>query len=386
MHIVYADNNATTRVDTEVLYAMMPFLTERYGNPSSLHSLGAEASKDLTRAREQVADSLGVKASEIVFTSGGTESDNTALHGALAAQPKKRHIITTAVEHSAILNYTKHLASHGYDVTYVPVDKDAKLDEERLLEALRPDTCIVSVMWANNETGVLFPVADLARKVKAKSPGVLFHTDAVQAMGKITINLEDASVDLLSLSGHKFHAPKGVGVLVVRRGVKIQSMIIGGSHEEGHRAGTENIASIAGLAKACELAKKRVGEMQTRVKTMRDKLETRILAKVPNARINAKNTDRVPNTTSISFKDLEAEPILQALSDEGICASAGSACKKGVTEPSHVLVAMGIPKEWALGTIRFSLGHDNTEKDVDRILHKLPSIVSKLTMLSSRCA
>ncbi len=383
MQLIYADNNATTRVAPEVLKAMLPFLEGRYGNPSSMHGLGAEAAKALEDARARVAKSLGAKATEIVFTSGGTESDNLALYGALAAQPKKRHVITTTVEHSAVLNYTKHLAAQGIEITYVPVDKNGALDEVYLLKSVRPDTCMVSIMWANNETGALFPVAELARKVKAKAPGVLFHSDAVQAMGKVPIDFANIPIDLLSLSGHKIHAPKGVGILVIRRGVRIKPLLLGGSHEEGHRAGTENIASIAGLARACELAQCQLPDMHTRVKALRDKLETEILAKIPNTRVNASKANRVANTASISFKGLEAQPLLQGLSDEGICASAGSACKKGVTEPSHVLVAMGIAKEWALGSVRFSLGHDNQESDIDRIVEKLSTIVSKLSAISS---
>ncbi len=386
MKIVYADNNATTQVAPEVLDAMLPYLGARYGNPSSLHSMGAGVAKDLDEARAQVAALLGAKASEIVFTSGGTESDNLGILGALGANPKKRHVVTTAVEHSAVLNLTKHLVAEGYASTVVPVDKEGNLDEESFWNAIRPDTCLVSVMWANNETGVLFPIEKLARAMKAKHPSVLFHTDAVQAVGKIAIDVAQAPVDLLSLSGHKFRAPKGVGALFVRRGLRMKPLIHGGGQEEGLRGGTENVAAIVGLAKACELAGKNLADMDGRIRQMRNKLEKGIFQYITGVRSNGANAPRVPNTTSISIRGLEAEPLLTALSDEGICASSGSACKKGVTEPSHVLVAMGVPKDYVLGTLRFSLGHSNTEAEVATILETLPRVVAKLSAIASRVA
>jgi len=384
--IIYADNNATTQVAPEVLDAMLPYLGARYGNPSSLHLLGAEAAKNIDLARAKVADLLGAKPSEIVFNSGGTESDNAAIQGALAAQPKKRHIVTTAVEHPAVLNLAKLLATQGYEISYVPVDKEGRLDEERFWKSVRPDTCLVSVMWANNETGVLFPIQEMSRALKAKYPDVLFHTDAVGAVGKTPVNVSRAPVDLLSLSGHKFHAPKGIGALFVRRGVRIKPLIVGGQQEEGLRGGTQNAASIVALGKACEMARERLDRMNTRVLALRNKLEKECVARVAGAIIHGAKAPRVPNTASIGLRGLEAEALLTALSDEGICASSGSACKKGIPSASHVLIAMGVPREYALGTIRFSLGHSNTEEDVERIVETLPRVVAKLSAIAARVA
>ncbi len=384
--MIYADNNASTALAPEVLEAMLPFFGSSFGNPSSAHALGADAAKAVEKAREQVAASLGAKPSEIFFNSGGTEGDNQALRGALWANPKKRHMIVSAVEHSAVRNCAAHLKALGYTVSVIPVDADGNLNEADLFKALRPDTCLVSLMWANNETGVLFPVERLAREVKQRQPGLLFHTDAVQAFGKVPIDLSQGAIDLLSLSGHKFKAPKGVGMLFVRRGVRIEPLIMGGSQEEGMRAGTLNVPGIVGLGAACALAKRQLPDMQNRVKALRDDLEKELLARVPDARVNGAKAHRVPNTSNISFKGIEGEALVTALSTEGICVSTGSACHKGVTNPSPVLMAMQMPKESALGAVRFSFGHGNSPEELATIVKILPGAVAKLRAVTTRVA
>lgn len=383
-NVVYMDNNATTRVAPEVLEAMLPYFSDLYGNPSSMHTFGGQVGKALKDAREQIANLIGASPDEIIFTSCGTESDSTAIFSALQAFPEKRHIVTTRVEHPAIKNLCENidkLTGHKHKVTLLPVDREGMLDLQRYEESLTDDTAIVSVMWANNETGVIFPVAQMAEI--AKNRGILFHTDAVQAVGKIPIDLkDDTAIDFLSISGHKVHASKGIGVLYVRRATPFAPFLIGGHQEHGRRGGTENVASIIGLGKACELAGNRLEDENTRVKSMRDKLEQGLLEKIPHAMLNGHKTERLPNTTSVSFEFVEGEAILLHLDRFGICASSGSACTSGSLEPSHVLRAMGVPFTAAHGSIRFSLSVYNTEDEIDFILEKMPPIIENLRELS----
>ena len=382
--VVYMDNNATTRVAPEVLEAMLPYFSDLYGNPSSMHRFGGQVGRMISEAREKIANLIGTSADEIIFTSCGTESDSTAIFSALQAFPDKRHIVTTRVEHPAVKNLCENidkLTGHKHKVTQLPVDREGMLDMQRYEESLTDDTAIVSVMWANNETGVIFPVAAMAEI--AKSRGILFHTDAVQAVGKIPINLsKDSSIDFLSISGHKLHASKGIGVLYVRRGTPYAPFLIGGHQEHGRRGGTENVASIVGLGKACELAGERMEDENTRVRTMRNKLEKGLLETISHSMLNGHKTERIPNTTSVSFEFVEGEAILLHLDRFGICASSGSACTSGSLEPSHVLRAMGVPFTAAHGSIRFSLSIYNTEDEVDYILEKLPPIIENLRDLS----
>lgn len=382
--VVYMDNNATTRVDPEVLEAMVPYFSELYGNPSSMHSFGGQVGRAISEAREKIAKLIGASPDEIIFTSCGTESDSTAIFSALQAYPEKRHIVTTRVEHPAVKNLCENidnLTGHKHKVTQLPVDREGMLDLQRYEESLTEDTAIVSVMWANNETGVIFPVAEMA--AIAKNRGILFHTDAVQAVGKIPINLrEDSAVDFLSISGHKLHASKGIGVLYVRRGTPFAPFLIGGHQEHGRRGGTENVAAIVGLGQACELAGERLEDENTRVRSLRDKLESGLLDSIPHSMLNGHKTERLPNTTSVSFEFVEGEAILLHLDRFGICASSGSACTSGSLEPSHVLRAMGVPFTAAHGSIRFSLSVYNTEEEVDFILEKLPPIIANLRELS----
>ena len=381
MRTVYLDNNATTRVAPEVLDAMMPYFTEKWGNPSSIHSFGGRVKRDIERAREKVAALLNADPSEIVFTSCGSESDNMAIRGALDAAQGKLRIITTRVEHPAVLGPCRHLGSRGYGVTELPVDSLGRLDMAALDEALAEGgAAIVSVMWANNETGVVFPVERIAEKVKAA--GCIMHTDAVQAVGKISIDLRKAPVDMLSLSGHKLHAPKGIGALFIRKGTKVNPLIFGGHQEGGKRAGTENVPYIIGLGCACELAMKHMEEERTRVASMRDKLENGILETCPDVRVNGDRGSRLPNTLNVSFEYVEGEAILLMLNDLGICASSGSACTSGSLEPSHVMRAMGVPFTAAHGSIRFSLSRYNTEEDIEYVLEHLPGIIRRLRELS----
>ncbi|KPK27890.1 MAG: cysteine desulfurase [Desulfobacterales bacterium SG8_35_2] len=382
--VVYMDNNATTRVAPEVLEAMLPYFSDLYGNPSSMHSFGGQVGRVLQEARDQIASLVGASSDEIIFTSCGTESDSTAIFSALQAFPEKRHIVTTRVEHPAVKNLCENidkLTGHKHKVTQLPVDREGMLDLQRYEESLTDDTAIVSVMWANNETGVIFPVAQMAEI--AKNRGILFHTDAVQAVGKIPIDLnKDSAIDFLSISGHKLHASKGIGVLYVRRATPFAPFLIGGHQEHGRRGGTENVASIIGLGKACELAGSRMEDENTRVKALRDKLEQGLLEKIPHSMLNGHKIERLPNTTSISFEFVEGEAILLHLDRFGICASSGSACTSGSLEPSHVLRAMGVPFTAAHGSIRFSLSIYNTEDEVDFILEKLPPIIENLRELS----
>ncbi len=381
--VIYMDNNATTRIAPEVLDAMMPFLTECYGNPSSMHNFGGQVGGAVEKARAQVAALIGADAKEITFTSCGTESDSTAILSALQAFPEKRHIITTRVEHPAVKNLCENLdrlTGHKHRVTRLQVEADGTLDMETYEDALAEDTAIVSVMWANNETGVVFPVEKMA--AMAKERGILFHTDAVQAVGKIPINLNELDIDFLSLSGHKLHAPKGVGVLYVKRGTPFVPFLAGGHQEEGRRGGTENVASIIGLGRACEFAGKMMEEENSKVRALRDKLEEGLLASVPKSMLNGHKTDRLPNTTNISFEFVEGEAILLHMNLYNICASSGSACTSGSLEPSHVLRAMGVPFTAAHGSIRFSLSIYNTEEEVDFVLEKMPPIIAELRELS----
>ncbi|MHC4183761.1 MAG: cysteine desulfurase NifS [Planctomycetota bacterium] len=380
MKLVYADNNATTRVNDDVLEEMLPYFKEYYGNPSSVHTFGRQVAGKIDIARERVANLLGADTSEIVFTSCGTESNNNAIHCSLEANPKKRHVVTTKAEHPAVLNVCRYFGKHGYEVTELGVDKDGMLDLDELRDSIKDNTAIVSIMHANNETGVVFPIEEIGKIVKEK--GVLFHCDAVQAIGKIPVNLKNSYIDLLSLSGHKLHAPKGIGALYIRKGVRIDPLIIGGHQEDNRRSGTENVPYIIGLGKACELAKEFIKEEQMCVKGLRDKLEKGIMDKISNVKINGENATRLPNTSNISFEYIEGEAILLLLDMAGIASSSGSACTTGSAEPSHVLQAMGIPPSQSRGAIRFSFSRYNTDDDIDYILEKLPPIIKRLQDLS----
>jgi cysteine desulfurase len=377
---VYLDNNATTKVDPAVLEAMLPFFSERYGNPSSMHSFGGGVGRDLNQAREQVAALLGCAPREIVFTSCGSEGDNAAIRSALEAQPGKRHFITTRVEHPAVLGVARHLEEQGGDVTLLGVDGQGRLDLEELAAAIRKDTALVSVMYANNETGVVFPIPQIADICKER--GVLFHTDAVQAVGKLPINLAGLPVDMLTLSAHKLHGPKGVGALFVRKGTPFRPFLLGGHQERGRRAGTENTAGLVGLGKACEIAATRLAEERTSMAALRDRLQAGLMAAIPESIVNGGEAERLPNTLSIAFKYVEGEAILLLLDRFGICASSGSACTSGSLEPSHVLRAMGVPFTFAHGSVRFSLSRFTTDADVDLVLAELPGIIARLREIS----
>jgi cysteine desulfurase len=377
---VYVDNNATTKVAPEVLEEMLPYFSEYYGNPSSMHFFGGQVQKKVNEAREKAADLLGADPSEIVFTSCGTESDNAAILGTLDSYPEKRHLITSRVEHPAIGNVTTYLGRKGYRVTELSVDREGRLDLDELRESFTDETTLVTIMYANNETGVIFPIEEIGEIVKAK--GIPFHTDAVQTVGKIPINMKKSKVDMLSISGHKLHAPKGIGVLYIRKGTKFSPFMIGGHQEKGRRGGTENVPYIIGLGKACELAKIHLDEENTRVKALRDYLEAKILEKIPNTLVNGDRVHRLPNTVSVSFEYVEGESILLLLSDLGICASSGSACTSGSLEPSHVLRAMGVPFTAAHGSIRFSLSIYNTKEEMDYIIEHLPPIIQRLRDIS----
>jgi len=339
--IIYLDNNATTKVADEVIEAMAPYYGDLYGNPSSMHTFGGQIYRKIENARQEVAELINAEPEEIIFTSCGTESDNTAIMSALQSNPQKKHIITTRVEHPAVLNFCKTMARRGYDVTFLSVNKLGQLSLEELESAITDNTAIVSIMYANNETGVIFPIEEIVRIVKSK--GALFHTDAVQTAGKIPMDVKNLPVDMLSISGHKIHAPKGVGALYARKGTRFSPYIIGGHQEKGRRAGTENVASIIGLGKACALAKKYMHEENTKIKALRDRLEEGLLKSCPDARINGDREHRLPNTANISFEYVEGEAILLRLNEDNICASSGSACTSGSLEPSHVLRAMGVP-------------------------------------------
>ena len=381
--VIYMDNNATTRIAPEVLEAMMPYLTEYYGNPSSMHTFGGQVGQAINQARQATADLIGAAPREIVFTSCGTESDSTAILSAIQTFPEKNHVVTTRVEHPAVKNLCDNLeifTGRKYHSTRLQVDADGTLDLQRFKDSLTDDTAIVSVMWANNETGVIFPVEKMAEI--AKERGILFHTDAVQAVGKIPINLKETAIDFLSISGHKLHAPKGIGVLYVRKGTPFVPFLNGGHQEHGRRGGTENVAAIIGLGKACELAATHMAEENTRVRALRDKLEHGLLTTIPKSLLNGHPEQRLPNTSNVSFEYVEGEAILLHMNQYNICASSGSACTSGSLEPSHVLRAMGVPFTAAHGSIRFSLSVYNTEEEVDFVLEKMPAIIAKLRAMS----
>jgi len=378
--VVYLDNNATTMVDPEVVDAMLPFLSKRYGNPSSMHSFGGDVGRDVSRAREQVARLLGAEHDyEIVFTGTGTESDNYAIMGTISFYRDRRHIITSRVEHPAILSLCKKLERDGYRITYVPVDREGNLDIQFLKSSVDDDTAIVSIMYANNETGVIFPVEEIGAFLKER--GVPFHIDAVQAAGKIPIDVNKINCDLLSISGHKFHAPKGIGALYVRRGTRMRPMMYGGHQEKGRRPGTENVPGIIALGKAAELAMEHLKDDRN-MQRLRDKLEKGLLAKFGNSHLNGNRDRRVPNTTNIGFEYIEGEAILLLMNEFGIAASSGSACSSGSLEPSHVLRAMGVPFTSAHGSIRFSLSRFSVEEEIDHVLSVMPEVVNRLLEIS----
>ena len=382
MKTIYFDNNATTKVADEVFEEIKPYFCELYGNPSSMHTFGGQVGIKIRTAREKTAALLGCDPSEIIFTGCGTESDNTAINGTLAAYPNKRKIITSCVEHPAVLSVCRELGSHGYTVVELKVDKQGRLDMDmaELEKQIDDNTALVTIMYANNETGVIFPVEKIAELTKSRD--AVFHTDAVQAVGKIPLNLSKSNIDLLSISGHKLHAPKGVGVLYIKKGTRLSPYMLGGHQEAGKRAGTENVPGIVGLGKACELAAKNIEEESEKVKHLRDKLENAILQQCPDSMLNGDKDNRLPNTSNISFEFIEGEAILLMLDKFGICASSGSACTSGSLEPSHVLRAMGVPFTAAHGSIRFSLSRYNTEKEVDYTIEKMPEIVNRLRKLS----
>lgn len=380
MKEIYLDNNATTKVDEAVFEEMRPYFCELYGNPSSMHFFGGQVQGKVNQARERVAALLGASTDEIIFTACGTESDNAAIRSALEVFPERRHVITSRVEHPAVLTQCRNLTQKGYRVTEIGVDSAGRLDMDELKAAVDEETAIVSLMWANNETGVIFPIEEAAAIARAK--GALFHTDAVQAVGKIPIDMSNSVVDMLSLSGHKLHAPKGIGVLYLRRGTPFRPFLVGGHQEKSRRAGTENAAAIIALGKACELAQEHMEFENTQVKAQRDRLQDSLMAAIPNARVNGEGASRLPNTTSIAFEFVEGEAILLLLSELGICASSGSACTSGSLEPSHVLRAMGVPFTCAHGSIRFSLSRFTTDSEIDTVIRELPPIIQRLRQMS----
>ncbi|MEM7769673.1 MAG: cysteine desulfurase NifS [Cyanobacteria bacterium P01_A01_bin.37] len=379
MTVIYLDNNATTRVAPEVIEAMMPYLRDFYGNPSSMHSFGGQVGQAVRDARSHVAQLIGAEDTEIIFTSCGSEGNNTAIHAALAAQPDKRNIVTTEVEHPAILNVCKHLEKKGYTVTYLSVDGKGQLDLMELEAAMTGGTALVTTMYANNETGVIFPVEDVG--AIAKEYGATFHVDAVQAVGKVPINLKNSTIDLLTLSGHKLHAPKGIGALYVRRGYKFRPFLLGGHQERGRRAGTENVPGLIALGKAAELAQADLKGV-SQEKRLRNRLEQGLLERIPDCGVNGHPIHRLPNTTNIGFKYIEGEAILFLLNKYGVCASSGSACTSGSLEPSHVLRAMGLPYTILHGSIRFSLSRYTTEEEINTVLDVMPEIVERLRAMS----
>ena len=378
--VIYFDNNATTRIAPEVFEAMTPYLTEYYGNPSSIHHFGGQIMEKVDEAKANLAALLGADPANVIFTSCGTESDNAAIFSALLNCPKRKKIVVSKVEHPAVLSLAKELERRGNKVSQIPVDSNGMLDMNAARELIDDETAVVSVMWANNETGNIQDVETLAEI--AHKNGALFHTDAVQAVGKIPIDLKNSAIDMLSLSGHKLHGPKGIGALYVKRGVRFRPYIIGGHQENGRRAGTENVASIIGLGKAAELALQNIEKENTFVASLRDKLEKSILETIPRVRVNGDIAHRLPNTTNISFEYIEGESILMLLDMFGICASSGSACTTGSLEPSHVLRAMGIPYTCAHGAIRFSFSRYNTMEEVDFVLEKLPPVIARLREIS----
>ena len=380
-HIIYMDNAATTATRPEVLEAMLPYFTEHYGNPSSIHSVGRDARRAVEKARAQVAAALGAQPREIYFTAGGSESDNWAIRCASRALAAKgKHIITSQIEHHAVLHTCQYMEKQGYEVTYLPVDENGLVSVEDVKNAIRPDTVLISVMAANNEIGTIEPIREIGKV--AHEAGVLFHTDAVQAVGAVPIDVNDWNVDMLSLSGHKFHAPKGIGALYIRKGVKISNLIFGGAQERGLRAGTENLPGIVGLGAAIELAVAELPEYTRRLTALRDRLIDGILAEIPEVRLNGHRTERLPNNVNVSIRYIEGEALLLRLDLAGIAGSSGSACTSGSLDPSHVLLAIGLPHEIAHGSLRLSLGTDSTEAEVDEVLRVLPGIVKDLRAMS----
>jgi cysteine desulfurase len=385
METIYTDNNATTQIAPEVYQAMVPYLTENYFNPSSMYEAARSAANAIAEARQVVANALGgVDPSEVLFTSCATESNNMAITGTAKANPNRRHIITTAVEHPAVLEVCEDLERSSYEVDFISVDESGKLKLDEFVRALRPDTLLVTIMHANNETGVIFPIEELSRLTKETDPSIVFHTDATQSMTKLPIDLRGnfEHVDLLSFSGHKLHAPKGVGALYLRKGTRCRPLLVGGHQESGRRAGTENVAFIVGMAEALEIAGRKHEESETRIRKLRDRLERDILERIPEVRVNGKDAPRLPNTSNVSIHYVEGEGMLYQLSSEGICASSGSACTSGSLDPSHVLKAMNVPFTAAHGSIRFSFSRYNTEDDVDHILQVFPRIVANLRRIS----
>ena len=380
MKTIYFDNNATTAVAPEVREAILPYLNEFYGNPSSMHTFGGQVADAVESARETMANLLGASPDEIIFTSCGSESDNAAIWSAIQTQPEKRHLITTRVEHPAILSVMQHWERQGYRVTYLGVDNKGRLDLDEYAAALTPDTALASIMFANNEVGNIYPIQRMAEMAKEK--GVLFHTDAVQAVGKTPIDLAHLPADMLSLSGHKLHAPKGIGVLYVRKGVRFRPFLRGGHQEKGRRAGTENVPYIVGLGAAAKLAADHMQEERVNVALLRDRLEQGLLERIPDCMVNGDVENRLPNTTNIAFKNVEGEAILLMLDRLGVCASSGSACTSGSLEPSHVLRAMGVPFTYAHGSIRLSLSRYSTQEEVDYVIENFPGVIKTLRMIS----
>ena len=381
--VVYLDNNATTKVDPKVLEAMLPYFSEHYGNPSSIYHMAHDAHMAIDNAREIVREFFGAKSkNEVIFTASGSEGANMAIRGALALNKEKKHIITTSVEHACVTNLYKALENEGYSATYLGVNEVGDLDLEELKNAITEDTALVSIMWANNETGIIFPVEEIAKIVKEKNPSTKVFVDGVQAGGKIKMNLADTEIDFVAISGHKFHAPKGIGALYVKSSNKIPALIIGGHQERALRAGTENVPYIVGLGEACKLIMENFDENQKRIERLRDKLEKGILENVFNARLNSKSQNRVSNTTNIGFEYIEGEMILLHFDEVGICASSGSACTSDSLEPSHVLRAMNIPFTSLHGSIRFSLSHFTTEEEIDYAIKAIPPIIEKIASIS----
>ncbi len=378
---IYLDHAATTSVKPEVLEAMLPYFTEQYGNPSSIYSLGRENKKAIDDAREKVAKALNAQPKEIFFTSGGTEADNWAIKGvAFANESKGKHIITTNIEHHAVLHTCKYLEKYGFEITYVPVDDKGIVHVEDIEKAIRSDTILISIMFANNEIGTIQPIKEIGTLAKEK--GIYFHTDAVQAVGNVHIDVRDMNIDMLSLSAHKFYGPKGVGVLYIRDGVRISSILHGGAQERGKRATTENVAGIVGLGKAIELATTNIDEYNTKLMRLRDRAIREILEEIPYTRLNGDDKNRLPGNVNISFEFIEGESILLMLDMKGICASSGSACTSGSLDPSHVLLAIGLPHEIAHGSLRLTFGEENTDSDLDYLLETLPPIIEKLRAMS----
>ncbi len=379
--LIYFDNAATTPVRKEVLDTILPYFSEHYGNASSVYSIARESKKAIDKAREQVANALGAEPAEIFFTAGGSESDNWALKGiAESMSSKGKHIITSVIEHHAILHTCEYLESKGFEVTYLPVDEYGKVRIEDLKAAIRPDTILISIMFANNEIGTIEPIAEIGKIAKEK--GIYFHTDAVQAVGHVKIDVKEMNIDMLSLSGHKLGAPKGIGALYIRKGVKLKSFIHGGAQERGRRAGTENVPGIVGLGKAIEIAVNEMDEVTPKLIKMRDKLITELTSKISHTKLNGHPVDRLPGNVNLSFEFIEGESMLLFLDMNGICASSGSACTSGSLDPSHVLLSIGLPHEKAHGSLRLTLGHMNTEEEVDYIIEKLPPIVQRLRDMS----